>query len=252
MRLSPKRQAIPRLLWLGGLFVLAVVLGICAASWIFKSTELRLPVRNQAATVRLPAPIQAKARIANDLDILVRGEVQSKVPIDQVVEVPIQDTLHTVITFDHAVPVKMDVPISVNIPLDQTLHVDSTVQVKVMGQHISLPIRGDIPVKAQIPLKLTVPVDQQIHLKFVAPADATLKQTLKVPLKTSIDARIPIQGAMQVPVKSDLEAQVIINHPIPALITHSDLTIPLSQLGLRRMQVDMQPAGSTKPSGQQP
>ncbi len=230
------RQGMYRILWLGGLFAFAVMLGIGAASWLFKSTELRLPVRNQSAIVRLPQPIQAKARIANDLDILVRGEVQSQVPINQVIEVPIQDTLHTIISFDHAVPVKMDVPLNVTIPLDQILHVDSTVQVKVLGQQLSLPIRGDIPVKAQIPLKLNVPVDQQVHLKFVAPADATLKQTLKIPLKTSIDARIPIQGAMQVPVKSDLEAQVIISQPIPAVISHSDLTIPLSQLGLQRLR----------------
>lgn len=223
--------------WLSAfaIFLVAILVGIIAGWWVFKNFDMSLPIRNQAATVSLPEPMQVRAKVLNDLDVMVKGHLATQIPIDQTIKVPINETLHTVISFDNEVPIKMTVPVNYNLPLDQKIHVDSTVKVRLLGKDISLPIRGDIPIKAQIPININVPIDQKVRLKFVAPADAKLHQTLNVPLKTTIATNFPLQGVMQVPVKSELQAQVIVPQPVSAVITESDFKFPLNQLALQRI-----------------
>lgn len=224
--------------WLSALaiFIIAILLGIIAGWWVFKNFDMNLPIRNQPATVTLPEPIQVKAKVLNELDVMVKGHLATEIPIDQTIQVPVKDTLHTVISFDNEVPIKMQVPVKYTLPLDQKIHVDSTVKVRLLGRDISLPIRGDIPIKAQIPININVPVNQNIRLKFVAPADARLEQKLNIPLRTMIATNFPLQGVMQVPVKSELQAQVVVPQPVSAVITKSDFRFPLSQLALQRVE----------------
>jgi hypothetical protein len=224
--------------WISALivFMVAIGLGVVAGWWVFKNFDMNLPVRNQPATVTLPEPMQVRAKVLNDLDVMVKGQLSTEIPIDQSIQVPINETLHTVISFDHDVPIKMQVPVSYTLPLDQVIHVDSKVKVTVLGKDISLPIRGDIPIKAQIPINMNVPIDQRVRLKFVAPADAKLQQQLNIPLKTTIATTFPLQGVMQVPVKSELQAQVVVPQPISAVISESDFSFPLSQLALQRVE----------------
>lgn len=224
--------------WLSAfiIFLVAILLGIVAGWWVFKNFDMNLPIRDQPATVSLPEPIQVKAKVLNDLDVMVRGNLATQIPINQTIQVPVNETLHTVISFDNEVPINMQVPVNYTLPLDQKIHVDSTVKVRLLGRDISLPIRGDIPIKAQIPININVPVNQKVWLKFVAPADARLKQNLNIPLKTTIATNFPLQGVLQVPVKSELQAQVIVPEPVSAVITKSDFRFPLSQLALQRVE----------------
>lgn len=213
-------------------FVLAVLAGVLAAWWILSYMQLHLPIRNQNAVITIPAPVQARAKVLDALDVQVQGNISTEVPVNQNIAIPVQDTLNTMIHFDHDVPIKMDVPVQNVVPVDQTVPVDTHVTVNVLGKDITLPVKGNIPIKMQVPIKFTVPVNQQVHLTFDAPAQAKLKQDLHVPLNAKINATIPIHGTMQVPVKSDLHAQVFLSDPMPATIVKSDLEIPLSGLSL--------------------
>ena len=206
--------------------------GAVVAGWVFVHDDARLPLRNQPVTVRFPAPLAIRARVDNDLDILMDGKLHAQVPVDQTLHIPIRDTLHVTVDFDHDVPIHLTVPIHQSIPVDQTVHVDSHVKVTVLGQALTLPVHGDIPIKTEVPLDLDVPVDQSVHLKFSAPTAVKLKQALAVPLKTTIDTTIPLHSEMKVPVKSELQANVIVDQPVHAVITESDLDIPLHTLRL--------------------
>jgi hypothetical protein len=210
--------------------------GVFAAWWILSYMQLHLPIRDQDAVITIPDPVQARAKVLNALDVQVQGDITTEVPINQVVSIPVEDTLNTLIHFDHDVPIKMDVPVQDTIPVDQNVPVDTHVQVNVLGKQITLPVKGNIPIKMQVPIKFNVPINQQVHLTFDAPAQAKLKQNLQVPLKADINATIPIHGTMQVPVKSDLHAQVFLSDPLPAKIIKSDLQIPLNGLALMESQ----------------
>lgn len=207
--------------------------GVFAGWWVLSYMQLHLPIRDQDAVITIPDPVQARAKVLSDLEVMVKGDISTKVPLDQVVSVPVQETLNTMIHFDHEVPIKLDVPVKDIIPVDQTITLDTHVKVNVLGKDIKLPLKGTIPIKLQVPINFTVPINQNIRVTFDAPAQAKLKQNIHVPLKTTIDTTIPIHGMMQVPVKSELNAQVVLADPIPAKILQSDLVIPLNNLGLK-------------------
>lgn len=213
------------------LILIAAMAGGClAAWWLFRHVDARLLLADQPATVALPQPIRVKAEILDALDVLIEGDIATTVPIDQVVQVPLKDTLHVMATVDSDVPIKMTVPIRDVIPIDQTVDVNTKVQVDVLGQTLTLPVRGQVPVKAMVPVKLDVPVDQMVRIRFTAPTEVRIKDAVSVPLKADISAVVPIHSEMRIPVKSALEADITVPKPFDAVIVHSDLQVPLRKL----------------------
>lgn len=233
--------------------IVAAIGGAAVGYWVFKNVNARLVLRNQPATVTIPDPIYAIADVLNKLDITLDNTIHTKVPVDQTVSIPVNDTLKLLATFDAKVPIKLEVNVNQSIPVDQTVHVDAVVEAKVFGETLKLPIRGDIPIKAVIPLHLTIPIDKKVRLQFTAPIKAKLKQNLTVPLKTVIDADVPISADLSVPVKNALKARVYLpDTPTPIIINYADLTLPLRtlKLGLKGDDNDNQQGKSKTPDAQ--
>lgn len=224
--------------WLLLLLILAVAAigGGIVGYWVFKNVDARLLLTDQPAMVTIPAPLEVTADVLNNLDITLDDTISTKVPIDQVVSIPVDETLHLIAKFDAMVPIKLDVNVQQTISLDQEVYVDAVVEAQVLGDTLQLPIRGNIPIKAEIPINLTIPIDQKVRLKFTAPVAAKLRQNLTVPLKTTIDADIPIHADLSVPVTSAMKARVYFPpEPTRIIIEYADLKLPLRtlQLGLK-------------------
>lgn len=211
----------------------AVIGGVLVGAWVFRNIDARLMLTNQPATVLVPQPVRISADILNNLDISINTDLKTTVPVDQIISIPIKDTLHVIASFDSNVPIKLNVPVHDKIVIDQILDVDTTIKANLLGDTHDLPIRGKIPVHATVPVNLMIPIDQPVHLKFTAPVDVKFTQPLVVPLKADIAATIPIQSEMSVPVKSALEADVMIPQPAKVIITHADLRLPLRTLKLQ-------------------
>lgn len=77
------------------LFVAAIAVGAGIAWWILNYLEIGLPIRNQQAQVRITEPVQAKADIYDPLEVMVKGSIDTKIPINQQIQVPIKGTMHT-------------------------------------------------------------------------------------------------------------------------------------------------------------
>ena len=211
----------------------AVAGGVLAGVWVFRNIDARLLLTNQPATVLVPEPVKISADILNNLDIEINDSIKTTVPVDQIISIPIKDTLHVQASFDSDVPIKLTVPVHDHIVLDQVLDVDTTIKANLLGDTHDLPVRGKIPVHAVVPVNLVIPIDQPVHLKFTAPVDVKFTQPLVVPLKADIAATIPIHSEMSVPVKSALEAEITIPQPANVIITTSDLRLPLRTLKLQ-------------------
>lgn len=230
---------------LAGLVLLGAILGgAFAAFWTFRNVDLRLILANQPATVTIPEPVDVTAKVLNNLDIVINDKIHTRVPVNQTVSVPVNDTLRLTADFDATVPIRMTVPVHDSIPIDQSLDVDTVIQAQFLGDTHDIHIRGKVPVKARVPINLAIPVDKEVRLKFSAPVDAKIKQNLTVPLNMVIDADIPIHSEMSVPVKSELVGAVTFpKKPHNVIINYSDLRLPLRTLVLSTNPADA--AGST-------
>lgn len=215
------------------LVLLAAMLGGGLAGWwLFRHVDARVLLANQPAMVSLPNPMRVRADVLDDLDVMIDGDIATTVPVDQVLTVPITDTLRVMATMDSDVPIRMTVPIRDSIPVDQIVHVDTRVKVDILGQTLTLPVRGDIPVKTSVPVSLDVPVDQVVRIRFTAPTEVSIKDAVTVPLKADIAAVVPIHSEMKVPVRSTLRADVKVEGPLQVVIVRSDLQLPLRKLAL--------------------
>ena len=76
------------------LFVAAIAVGAGIGWWILNYLEIGLPIRNQQAQVRITESVQAKADIYDSLEVIVKGSIDTKIPINQQIQVPIKDTMH--------------------------------------------------------------------------------------------------------------------------------------------------------------
>jgi hypothetical protein len=230
------RQRGAALIWGIALLVLvgAIIGGALVALWVFRHVDARLVLANQPATVTIPEPVTVSAKVLNDLDIVIDDKIHTKVPVNQTVSVPVNDTLKLTADFDATVPIRMTVPVHDTIPIDQSLDLDTVIKAEFLGDVHDLRIRGKVPVKARVPVSLSIPVDKQVRLKFSAPVAARIKQNLTVPLDMTIDADIPIHSEMKVPVKSDLVGAVTFpKDPSNVVINYADLRLPLRTLALQ-------------------
>lgn len=244
-KMGARKAGIPMVALIVGGSVLG---GVLAGVWVVGNIDANLLLREQHATVRIPGVVPVKADILNDLDIELKGDITTVVPVDQMVTLPIRDTLHVMATVDHDIPIKMNVAIRDTIRLDQVIKVNSKVEVDVLGTTLRLPVRGDIPIKADVPVTMNVPVNQPVRMKFTAPVAVDMQQALKVPLRTNISTTIPISSRMDVPVRSALNANVTIPGPVDTVITKADLNLPLRTLGFSRTQDEQKPKVASAPA----
>ena len=219
-------------LLLGIVLLAAMCGGGLAGWWLFRNFDARVQLRQQPAVVSLPEPLSVTADVLNALDVRIDGDIAARVPVDQLITVPIRDTLRVNATVDSEVPIRMIVPVREQVAVDQVVQVDSTVQVRVLGRYLTLPVRGAVPIKAIIPVNLDIPVDQRVRVQFSTPADVRIVHPLRVPLKADIDAVVPVHSQLRVPVQSALQAQVQVQGAVPAVIEQADLRLPLRNLSL--------------------
>ncbi|MBO6851884.1 MAG: hypothetical protein JJ867_15740 [Marinobacter sp.] len=236
----------------GTALILALVLGALGAFWLWKNLGAELLLRNQQAKVAIPEPMAVGIDILDSLDIELDTVLSTTVPIDQTLTLPIRDTLNVSVTFDSAVPIRMVVPLRQNIQLDQTIAVDGEVEVKALGKWFELPLRGELPVKATIPLDEEIEIDQMVDLKFTAPAQVALLDSLEVPLKVDIATDIPLKTRMSVPVRSRINAYATILEPADALLAEMDLELPIREIGLSWAPKDGPQSDSGEPTAVEP
>lgn len=211
----------------------AVIGGVLVGVWVISNVDARLILADQPAKVIVPEPFAAKAEVTDNLIISLDEVISTSVPVDVNLSLPVRNTLNINAEFDGEVPIKMDVRVQDEITIDQVLDIDAVIDANFLGDWHKLPIKGKVPVKATVPIDLIIPVDKMVRLQFETLVKARIKDNLNVPLKTTIDADIPIQSTLDVPVLSDLDAIVTLPPtPLDIQVHYADLLLPLRSLSL--------------------
>ena len=247
---GPQRQQGVSLLLLLLVFVLAIGAGGIIAYLIISRVDVTLILRDQPATAIIPQQIRGKAEVSGSIKLHLNDSIRTSVPIDQKVTIPIKDTLNIIAYFKGAVPLKLKVRLRDNIPLKQIVDLNTTVEAFLpeLGTTISIPLRGKIPIDIIVPVDLEIPIDQLVNLDFVTPVTARIDQMLTVPLKTTINASVPIDSDLDVPVLNQLKAVVNLpTGPSKVVITQADLTLPLRTLKLGLTDDDAGDAAEEQP-----
>lgn len=214
--------------------IIAAVCGVLLAIWVFKHFNIYIPLENQAVNIELQEALQAKVTIHDALDVDVTGNVNAVIPIKDQLVIPVDQTLNPHVYFDNMVPIKTVIPVKEVLKVSQEMPIDTKVKVTVLGKDITLPLKGIIPINMDVPIDLQVPLDQPVHLKFDTKVRTDLKESLRVPLVTTLNTQIPISGRLNVPVKTPLDTTVDVKNILPVKIQQGELKIPLNTVKLSR------------------
>ena len=180
---------------------------------------------------RIPVPVS--------LTISDTIPINADIPLREKVLVPVD------LEIDQVLPISMTVPFKdeIVVPVDDVIHVDERFEIRVLGQDIRLPIRGDIPVK----LDVKVPIDKEFPIQAEIPVQFPISETLPVeiawtiPVDLQIPVNLPVETEVLVPINQtipiSIEVPVVLDVPIDIPIGETPLGEFLLRLGEQLRQI---------------
>ncbi len=220
------------LLWAAVVLVGATIGALLVFHFVIRHLQAQLLVTNETLYAYVDQTLEVDASVLNQLDIELDEIVSTRVPVDTLLSVPVEQPLELDAQFDAVVPIRTDILVEDVILLEQNVDLDTVVEADLLGETFQLPLRGSFPVRAEVPVTILVPIDQSVRLRFTAPIKARMRQNLEVPLKTEIVADVPLKTEMSVPVLNELftTADVAQEPRLKVLLNYSDLAIPVGGL----------------------
>lgn len=196
------------LIWLivGGAILVTLAVGVWIAWWVYFHIVIDIAIRDQKMGVTLPEKIHAVAEITNELDVAMRGEIETRVPFNQALTVPLDGRYDLDVELRAKVPLEFEVTYEGILPIDTEadVRIRTGINYKNLKSLRNLDIQTKIPLEFPLPVKLRVPVDQVIDLEYVGPLTADINDELKTVVNTTLKTRLPIDQTIRTPVTAAL------------------------------------------------
>jgi hypothetical protein len=217
-----RRQMVVAVLLAAGLWLLAVSGG---AWWVHQHWWGQAHITDQPVSLSLPDLMRASADVHSIIHTRLKSDVVVNVPLDQVVDVRVPDTLTGTTRIQTSVPVDTEVSYEANVPVETQVTAEVPVVSWLPSMTVTVPLAFSVPVHVTVPFKASVPLVLDLQ------ATADLPDVLRLP----VHARIPLT----VPLNQPIEAEVVSRTQfelhgtdvgIPVTIADTLMRMPLSDL----------------------
>ncbi len=189
-------------------------------------SHIRYTVR-LSRTVRIATEVEVNETIPVPISLIVSDtiRVNTTLPFQEQVVVPVR------LEIDQVFPVSTTIPFQeqIDVPIDDVVHIDERFSVRVLGQDIQLPVRGDIPVR----LDVQVPLDEEFAFRADVPVQFPISDTLPfdldwlVPVDLDIPVNLPVETEVMVPLKRtipiDLDLPIVLDVPLDIAIEETSI-----------------------------
>jgi hypothetical protein len=159
--------------------------------------------------------------------------ISTSIPFRKEILVPVNLDIDQVFSIDTSVPFQDEIVV----PVDDVIHIDERFQTRLLGQTISIPIRGDIPVR----LDVRVPIDTEFPVQADIPVVFTISESLPVdldwdvPVELEIPISLPLETEVVVPFRRSIpisvEVPIVLDVPIDIALGDTPLGEYLQKLG---------------------
>lgn len=220
----PVRRRDVLLVMLGAALLWTALVG--AAAWHVRAHwQSVVALRQQPLTLRLPEGMPARAEVHTPL--LTRLDTRSKVaaPIDQVVGVQLMNTLNAQAVVNTSVPVDTSIRFEQDIPVSTVVEMKIPVVSWLPAMNVLVPLTFTVPVQMTVPIKVQVPVVLDVKVT------AQLAETLKVPVRTTMNVTVPVHARLQADVLNLAEFKLVgLQEPFEVNIDQAEVRTPLSDI----------------------
>jgi hypothetical protein len=192
-------------------------------------------------TLRISTDIVVDEHISVPISLVVSHTlpVNVEIPLQEDVLVPVRLEVDQVFSISTTVPFRDEIVV----PVDDVIHIDERFEIRVLGQDIEIPIRGDIPVK----LNVTVPIDKEFPVVADIPVRFPISETLPVeiewtiPVDLEIPINLPVETDVIVPfsrtIPISIQAPVVLDVPIDIALSETPLGEILRDLGEQLLRI---------------
>ena len=142
--------------------------------------------------------------------------VNAEIPFEKQLIVPVNLEIDQEFSLNTTVPFREDILV----PIDEVIHIDESFETRILGQTVSIPIRGDIPVKLDVivpidktfPVRATIPVAFSIAESLPVDIDWLIPVDMEIPLNFPVNTQVTVPFSRTIPIS--LEVPVVLDVPI--------------------------------------
>lgn len=167
---------------------------------------------DEALDIQLSGDIPVHAHLVRDLDVEVAHAIATRVHVEHLLEVPIDEEI--VVPLD----LVLEVPLDTAIRVRDTLRVKGEVAIDTVVTALGV---APIPIRATLPIEMDVPLDQYVHIegRVAVPVRqdvrVRLQRTLKVPIVATMPATVKVEGSLPVRLDAEFDTSVAVDHTLP-------------------------------------
>jgi hypothetical protein len=172
-------------------------------------------------------PVQISVVLSNTVPIKAAIPVQKQILVPVNLDIDQQFFVSTTVPFRDAIVV----------PIDEVIHIDESFETRVLGQTVSIPVRGDIPVRMEVtvPIDTAVPVQANVPVAFPIAETLTVDIDWEIPIDLDVPVAFPVETQVTVPFKRtipiSLEVPVVLDVPIDIALGDTAFGAYLRDLG---------------------
>lgn len=208
-----------------------VVSGSMLGFWGYYYLVLGVELKNQQILLYLPPQLAGRVEKTGQLKLQVHGPVAVKVPLDQVITVPLKGNFPTRIKLDMPIPLNFEVPFKAILPINSSVDIETTTAA-ILPHLPEMPLKIRVPLQFEVPIDTMIPVRTRFRFYYEGPLDIQFDQQLKTPIKTVLHSTVPMHHNMQIPPLGAFDVRIYPQQAPVALHLHSPIRVPLTQLQL--------------------
>ena len=172
-------------------------------------------------------PVQISVVLSNTVPVNAEIPIQKEMIVPVNLEIEQEFVVSTTVRFQDAILV----------PIDEVIHIDESFETRVLGQTVSIPVRGDIPIRMEVtvPIDTVFPVQASVPVAFPIAEELPVDIDWLIPIDLEIPVEFPVNTQVTVPFKRTipirLEVPVVLDVPIDIALGDTAFGAYLRDLG---------------------
>lgn len=210
------------LVWVSAGVLLAWLGLMLGATWfVYTALDVRIALRDQPVSLRLPPGMKALADIQGPIHTQLDLRPRIRVPVHQTLSAEVSDSLHA------------QVGLQATLPVQTVIHVDQVVPVRTQLQ-LSVPVFSwlprfevTVPVALDLPVRMDVPVSLSVPLRLDALVSGVFREPVSVPLDAVFTLRPEVRAPLQAQLRRQMAFELLAPMPpVPLVIERASLLAP--------------------------
>ncbi len=177
-------------------FILVVAL-VAIGFWLYLNVQASMHVSAQNADIQLSQSLPTKINVGNYLQAQSIGVLDTKINLNQNVNLPLKGKYLADLKFSVEVPVSVAVDYKTQVLIDEVMPLSATTDLVYQSKLLpKFPLNIDIPIKLKVPFHLKQSYDVPIRIDFDGPVYLEFDERVNLYVVHQFNPRLNLNDPM--------------------------------------------------------